>query len=181
MLILFAGLIGTGKTTLSKGVAEKLGFYRYDIDEVKKKIYPEDPDFEYNMKNGIPFSDETRIKVFEKATEDLKKLSGIHKNIIVDETFHKKNTREILFKIADKYSEGYVLIEVTSPEDVVKERLLKKERKGHILSDPYKMYLSFKQAFEPFTEEHIVYENKEAIDGGVKYLSDIILSKINNK
>jgi shikimate kinase len=89
MVIFFAGLIGTGKTSLAKALAKRFGFYYYDVDGVKKEIYKTDPDYEYNLKNNIPFSDETRIKVFNKVVEDFSHLSKSHKNIIVDETYIK--------------------------------------------------------------------------------------------
>lgn len=177
MIIFIGGLIGTGKTSLAKGVANKLNYFYYDVDAVKKEIYPTDPNYEYNLKNNIPFSDETRIKTFEKVVKDFSELSMKHKNIIVDETLHKKALRQILFDGAKKYFGRYIVVWVKVDEEIIKKRLTATERKGHILKDPFGMYLSLKKQFEDFDNVDIVFENNSSIEKSVEGLSKIIKEK----
>ncbi len=177
MVIFIGGLIGTGKTSLAKGVANKLGYFYYDVDAVKKEIYPTDPNYEYNLKNNIPFSDETRIRTFEKVVKDFSDLSKKHKDIIVDETLHKKALRQILFDGAKKYFGKYIIVWVKVDEEIIKKRLTTNERKGHILKDPFGMYLSFKKQFEDFDNVDIVFENNSSIEKSVESLSKMIKNK----
>ena len=63
MIIFAGGLIGAGKSTIAKGMAEHFSFPYYDVDEVKKIVYRQDPDFERNIAEGIPYrSVPTRIQ-----------------------------------------------------------------------------------------------------------------------
>ncbi|MBI1970350.1 hypothetical protein HYS47_01240 [Candidatus Woesearchaeota archaeon] len=70
----------------------------------------------------------------------------------MEETFHKKNSREPFFAEAKKLFVGMVLTLVTADKTVVRTRL--KDRTGHMVG--WGMYLSFKEQFEPF--EHVDYQ-----------------------
>ena len=62
MVIFIGGIIGTGKTSLARTLAEKLGIYYYDVDLVKKEVYPTDPNYEYNLKNNIELRSKENIR-----------------------------------------------------------------------------------------------------------------------
>jgi gluconate kinase len=174
VVIFVAGLVGVGKSSVAKFLADRFSFYYYDVDEVKKVIYPQDPDFDYNMRHGIPFSKETRLKVFRQVAEDFARLAKTHKHVVVDETLHLKNPRQVLFEAAKAHFGGYVIVWVRADEAVIRKRLKKKERKGHILSDPFKMYLSFAKEFESFDESHIVCNNTGSIEEATESLLSLI-------
>ncbi|MCW1929699.1 MAG: ATP-binding protein [Candidatus Kerfeldbacteria bacterium] len=178
MVIFVAGLIGTGKTSLARALAEKLGIYYYDVDLVKKEVYPTDPNYEYNLKNNIPFSDETRVKTFHRVVEDFAKLAKKHKHIIVDETLHKKLLRQILFDGAEKYFGTYIIVWVKANEETIKDRLTQNQRKGHILKDPVGMYLAFKKQFENFNTVDIVFENNTPFPESLENLVKLVQAKL---
>jgi gluconate kinase len=178
-VIFVAGLIGTGKTSLAKGLAEKLNIPYLDVDKVKKEVYPTDPNYEYNLKNNIPFSDEIRIKTFNRVVEEIAKLSKTHSYIVVDETLHKKALREILFDGAKKYFGDYLLVSVKTDETIIKERLESNVREGHIITDAFGMYLSLKKVFDEFESPDVVFENNGSIDEGVEKLAKLVQEKIN--
>jgi len=178
MVIFVGGLIGTGKTSLARALAEKLGFYYYDVDLVKKEVYPTDPNYEYNLKNNIPFSDETRIKTFNRVVDDFAKLAKEHKHIVVDETLHKKSLRKILFEGAKKYFGKYIIVWVKADEETIKERLTQNQREGHILKDPFGMYLSFKKHFEDFESVDIIFENNAPLAKSAEQLEKLVQAKL---
>jgi len=176
VVIFVAGLVGVGKSSVARFLADKFALYYYDVDEVKKRIYPQDPDFERNIRDGIPFKEETRLKVFRQVAEDFARLAKTHKHVVVDETLHLRNPRQVLFEAAKAHFGGYVIVWVTADEGVIRKRLEKKERKGHILSDPFKMYLSFAKEFEGFDESHVVCNNT----GSVAEATESLMSLIQN-
>jgi len=174
MVIFVAGLVGVGKSSIAKFLADRFSFYYYDVDEVKKVIYPQDPDFERNIRKGIPFKEETRLKVFRQVAGDFARLAETHKHLVVDETLHLKKPRQVLLEAARVHFEGYVIVWVTADEAVIRKRLEKKERKDHILTDPLKMYRSFAKECEAFDESHLVCDNS----GSLQEATDSLLSLI---
>jgi len=164
MVIFVAGLVGVGKSSIARRLADRLSIHYYDIDDVKKAVYPQDPDFDKNMRDGIPFKEETRLKVFQKAAADFSRLAEHHKHLVVDETLHLRRPRQVLFDAAKACFGAYVVIWIKADEAVIEGRLKTKARKGHILKDPLKMYRSFAKEFESFDESHIVCENNGSVE-----------------
>jgi gluconate kinase len=174
MVIFVAGLVGVGKSSIARRLAERLAIHYYAIDDVKKIIYPQDPDFEQNIRNGIPFKEETRLKVFQKVVADFSHLAQAHKHLVVDEALHLRRPRQVLFDAAKTHFGGYVIVWVRAIEAIILERLKSKERKDHILTDPLKMYRSFAKEFENFDESHIVCENNGSIEEATESLVSLI-------
>ena len=150
MIIFVGGTIGAGKSTIARGLATHFGFPYYDVDEVKKVVYRQDPDFEKNMSEGIPFSDETRREVFRQVCSDLDDLVEKQPNIVVDETLHKREIRHILYDQARKIAGGFIVIWVQAREDVILKRLGKKKRSGHLLDDPLPLHNTITREFEDY-------------------------------
>lgn len=154
MLIVIAGLPGTGKTTIAKEVAKRLGVPLYSIDEDKKRIYKQLPEYEHFIKNHIPFPDDVRKRTFDASLEGLRKLAVTHRDAIVEETFHKKKLREPFFEEARKIFGEIILTLVTLDDALVKARLDKRtDEEDHMVG--YGMYQSFKKQWEPF--DHVDY------------------------
>src|SRR5512136_1051873 len=109
MVIFVAGLVGVGKSLIAQLLADRLLIPHYSVDDVKKSIYPQDPDFEKNIRNGIPFKEETRLKVFRQVAADFSHLAENHQHLIVDETLHLRKPRQILFDAAKACFGGYVV------------------------------------------------------------------------
>jgi gluconate kinase len=176
MVVFVAGLVGVGKSAIAKRLADRLSIAYYAIDDVKKVIYPQDPDFERNIRKGIPFKEETRLKVFRQVVTDFSHLAENHKHLVVDESLHLRRPRQVLFDAAKACFSGYVIIWVKADEAIIEQRLRSKNRKDHILTDPLKMYRSFAKEFERFDESHIVCEN----NGSIQEATESLLSLIRN-
>jgi gluconate kinase len=174
MVIFVAGLVGVGKSAIARRLAERLSIPYYDVDDVKKVIYPQDPDFERNIRNGIPFKEETRLKVFRRVAADFISLAKDHKHLVADETLHLKRPRQVLLDAARACFGGYVILWVTASEAVIEQRLKTKNRKDHILTDPLKMYRSFAKEFERIDEPHIVCENNGSVEEATEGLITLI-------
>ncbi len=177
-VIFVGGLIGTGKTSLAKALAQKLGIPYCDVDKFKKEVYPTDPNYEYNLKNNIPFSDATRTKTFNRVVEEFDELSKNNKYIVVDETLHKKSLRKILFEGAKKYFGEYIVVWVRADEVIIKERLNSVPRDGHILKDAFGMYMSFKKEFEEFESPDIVFYNNGILEDSANQLTELVRAKL---
>ena len=150
MIIFVGGLIGAGKSTIARGMADHFSFPYYDVDEVKKVVYHQDPDFEKNIAEGIPFSDELRIEVFRRVFADLKKLVKKHPHIVVDEALHKREIRQMLYAEARRIAGDFIVIWVQANKEIIRQRLSGKKRSGHILDDPMPLHNAFARQFEDY-------------------------------
>jgi adenylylsulfate kinase-like enzyme len=177
MVIFVAGLVGTGKTSLSNELSKELKIFHYDVDEIKKIVYRTDSDYEYNIANGVPFSIETRMKTFRRAVEDFPQLAKEHEHIIVEEVMNRRDLRQIFYDGANKYFGGYIQIWIKSDEAVVRERL-SKGREGHMLKEPFTLYLALKKSYEDFENPDIVFENNGPFEESVHELIKLVKEKL---
>ena len=150
MIIFVGGIIGAGKSTVAKGLASHFGFPYYDVDEIKKHVFRKDPDYDRNIAEGIPFSDELRREVFRRVFRDLEELVGEHPHIVVDETLHKREIRHSLYEEAERIAGGFIVIWVQATEENILARLGEKKRSGHFLHDPLPLHNAFKRDFEEY-------------------------------
>ena len=150
MIIFVGGTIGAGKSTVARGIADHFGFPYYDVDEIKKVVYRQDPEFERNIREGIPFSDEIRRDVFQKVCADLEQLVKIQPHVVVDETLHKREIRHILYDHARLIAGGFIVIWVQAREEIILQRLGNQKRGGHLLDDPLPLHTAFTKQFEDY-------------------------------
>ena len=150
MIIFVGGMIGAGKSTIARGLAEHFGIPYYDVDEVKKVVFRKDPNYERNIAEGIPFGDDIRLEVFKQMFADLEKLIAEHPHIVVDETLHKRDIRHYLYHEARRIAGGFIVIWVQAREDVILKRLGAKKRVGHMLDDPLPLHNAFVKEFENY-------------------------------
>ena len=177
MIIFVGGLIGAGKSTIAKGLAGHFGFPYYDVDETKKTVCRKDPDYEKNLREGIPFSDELRIEVFEHVFDDLERLVQEHPHVVVDEALHKREIRHVLYNKARRVAGGFIVIWVQADEDIILERLGSTKRAGHILDDPLPLHYALRDEFEDYNRCIIECPNngkaEDSIADLVRLIQDI--------
>lgn len=150
MIIFVGGVIGAGKSTVAIQLADHYGFPYYDVDDIKKEVFRQDPDFERNIAEGIPFSDERRREVFRRVFKDLESLVEKHPHIVVDETLHKREIRHFLYDEARRIAGGFIVVWVQAREEIILRRLGERKRVGHLLDDPLPLHNAFKRDFEEY-------------------------------
>lgn len=175
-LVLFSGLPGVGKSTISSGFSGRTGAKIVDLDDFKKTDV--DPTL---VKSQID-PPELRWSYYQKALKYVFSLfdQGIS-IVIMDEVFHLNSLRFQLESLCEEQSVDVLWVEVVCTYDVVEKRLHSKKREGHILStdEALRMNLLFQEIFEEFSTEnknHIVVNNENASD--VDLLVENILKKI---
>lgn len=174
MIIFVGGVIGAGKSTVARALAAHFSFPYYDVDEIKKDVFRQDPDYERNIAEGIPFNDELRREVFRRVFADLEDLVAEHPHIVVDETLHKRDIRHFLYDEARRIAGGFIVIWVQAREDIILERLGARKRAGHLLDDPLPLHKAFKRDFEEYNRCIIDCPNNGTVDETVSDLVRLI-------
>jgi len=161
-LLLFAGLPGVGKSTISVKMSKKTGAQIVDIDDFKKTEV--DPVL---VKSQVD-PPELRWSYYQKALWHAFHLFDQGTSIVMmDEVFHLNSLRDRLQTLCEEKGVRVLWIEVKCPYCVVEARLRSTARKGHILSaeEALKMNRLFHETFEDFPakyKNHIVVNNKKS-------------------
>lgn len=155
-LYVFMGLSGTGKSTISKRLAQSLGIKSFNSDFVRK---------EYVLGIGAkekrlePFGQGIYSKEFtEKTYRALIRLAGseliLGKSVILDATFLDKNRRKTLKELSKACGAKLYLIECSCRDDVAIARLEERIKNDTEVSDGRKeIYLSQKRYYEPPSQD----------------------------
>jgi predicted kinase len=165
-LILVVGLPGSGKTTVSKILEERLGGTHLESDEAKREIIPREVMLRC-ASEGKPSPYTYLRQVYQHACEEVCKLveesSEKTEFLIVDECFHLKEFRDMLCQTGESlgYKIWFVRV-ICSDEDIVRSRLTgdKKRKQEHVLEDKaVLMRQAFVKVFEPITErQHYIVD-----------------------
>lgn len=175
ILILFAGLPGVGKSTISKAVGKRSGATIVDIDEFKKTDV--DPVL---VKSQID-PPEQRWAYYQKALKHVFDLFNQGTpTVIMDEVFHLHSLRVQLEDMCQARNVRVRWVEVRCPYDTVEKRLQSRAREGHVLSteEALKMHTLFTKIFEKFpahSENHVVVNNESHANADV--LADYVLKR----
>lgn len=157
-LIIICGLPGTGKTTLAKKIAAKIGGVLLRTDVVRKELATQ----KYTKKE--------RQGVYKEMFNRAKKLLKKDQNVILEATFAERKYRQEAKKIARNLKAGLKIVEVVCPQSLVKERMVK--RTGDESQAEFKHYLMYKKFFEPIKEKHIVIDTSQDIDKQLQTIFD---------
>lgn len=173
-LLLFAGLPGVGKSTISKILSKKTGAKIVDLDDFKRT------EVDSSLVKTQIDPPEIRWGYYQKALEYTFSVfnSGISM-VAMDEIFHLNSLRMRLETLCVKKCQ-VLWVEVRCSYDTVDKRLKAKTREGHLLSsdEALKMNFVFSEIFEKFSEKiqnHIVVSNESA--DNVDLIVESILKK----
>lgn len=173
VLIIFAGLIGTGKSTLSEILSKKLDIPIISSDIVRKELSGISPiehryeDFEKGIYSK-EWTDKTYKEIFKKAEEFLMKGSSV----IIDGSFKKKNQRKLILDLAVEMRIRFFIIETICKDEEIKKRLTNrlideksipfKDITGQASDGRLEIYDKQKKDFEVIDAPELVSEDRDS-------------------
>ena len=135
-LVCVMGLMGTGKSYLARNLAEEMGWPHWQSDVLRKESE--------GMATGQKSRDQwgqglyspeksrqTYLALLEKAGAELAQGGSL----VVDASFNKNEWREKFLELADSSGAVPLFLEVYASDEVVRERLIRREKKGTNASD----------------------------------------------
>lgn len=158
-LILISGLPGTGKSTLSRGLADRAHFEVIRSDVVRKEIFVAE-----NLQdaNALYTSDKTQ-KIYDECQERARRLLQAGTRVIVDATFQREQDRHNFLQMAVDIGTRAVWIECMAPAEITKQRL--DARHGDVSDADWSIYQLVSTRWQPPSEQTERFH--ERVDTGV--------------
>lgn len=150
MIIIVCGLPGSGKSYFASRLAEMINSEYVNSDRIRKEMFRE-----------RTYTEQEKAKVYDAMLERMKEAMNQKKNLVLDATFHKKETRKPFIE-KTKGKGNIFFIEVRAGENIIRERL----KKSRPYSDAdFEVYKLIRQQWESLKEPHLLLEsNNENIE-----------------
>jgi predicted kinase len=142
MIIIVFGLPGSGKSYFASRLAMQLDAVYVNSDELRME-----------MLSSRTYTDEEKLKVYDKMLNVMSEAVMAKKPVILDATFYKKSIRKKFEHKARHLGERVIYIEVTAPEDIIEDRL--KIPRTYSEAD-FDVYLKLKKIAEPMKQNHLI-------------------------
>lgn len=150
MIIVICGLPGVGKSFIAKKLVETIDNSAYINSDVVRKSLFNIPVFERVREDlkSIVYSEEATKKVYDRMIKESIELARSGKIVILDATFNKKEYQIKLIEEASKFSIPVKFFLLIADDEIVRERLKKREKEVSISDANYEIYKIMKEKFE---------------------------------
>lgn len=168
MLILMAGLPGTGKSTLSRALAAQLGGTIIDKDHVRAALF--DPrDIEYSTDQ-----DEFCMRIMLKVAGYLFRKDPDRKVFLDGRTFSRRYQLDRATGYANALSQPWRILECICSDESARRRLESTPAHPAINRD-YSLYLEVKARFEEITLPKVAIDTDQPLESCVELAKKALL------
>jgi predicted kinase len=147
------GMPGSGKSTIAGELSRTFSIRVFQSDVIRKVLFSLEPgdQSEIPFETGIYSKDASALtygRLLLSAQDEIEQ----GRSVILDATYGLRHHRAEAVRMANDTDANIVFVECVLKEDIIKERLLKREA-GYSVSDArYHHYEEFKKRFEPLNE-----------------------------
>lgn len=144
MIVIVFGLPGSGKSFFASRLAKMIDADYVNSDRIRKEMF-----------KCRTYSKQEKAAVYNAMLQKMRDAVDQRKNLVLDATFHKNETRQ-LFLQEIKGKDNIYFIEVWTAENIARERL--KESRPYSEAD-YEVYKLIRQHWETLNEPHLMLES----------------------
>jgi predicted kinase len=146
MIVLMAGLPGTGKTTLARELIQRTHGALVSKDAIRAALFALE-DIEYSVKQ-----DDFVMEVMLQATRFLLQKAPTRKIFLDGRTFSRRYQIDRVLEVARELAQPWVIIECTCSDESARRRLELQPDPSHPAQNrTFALYLEVKTRFEPIT------------------------------
>jgi predicted kinase len=147
MLVLIAGLPGTGKTTVARAFAEESGAIHLNSDALRRQL-------------GLMghYTPEAKQKVYDALLDNARDALLKGQTVVVDSTFYNDKVRSVFRQLAHDCQVPLRWVELRAKETTLQQRL--QQTRPDSEAD-YQVYLDIRRQFEPLPDERLVIDTDE--------------------
>jgi predicted kinase len=157
MLVLMAGLPGTGKSTLSRALAEEFGGTVIDKDHIRAALF-EPRDVEYSTDQ-----DEFCMRVMLKVAGYVFRKNPERKVFLDGRTFSRAYQLRRATGYADAIGQSWRILECVCSDETARKRL-ESDRSHPAGNRDFELYLEVKARFEEISLPKTVIDTDQPID-----------------
>jgi predicted kinase len=162
MLVLMAGLPGTGKTTLARELAARTGGRILSKDEFRHALFSAD-EIEYSTRQD----DFCMHLILETAGYLLQQNPG--RTIFLDgRPFSRRYQIENVLRAAASLHQPWLIFECVCPEEVIRQRFEDEASPAHPAENRnFRLYLEVRSRFEAITLPKIIIDTSQPLETNV--------------
>ena len=159
MIVLMAGLPGTGKSTLARALADRLHGAVLSKDEIRHAIFAPD-DVEYSTAQ-----DDFVLQIMLEGAAWLLQRDPQRTVFLDGRTFSKRYQIDEVLKAAEKLRQPWRILECISSDEVARTRIESQQSSGDhpAHNRDFDLYLAVKTRFEPITLPKTVIDTDEEL------------------
>ena len=158
MLVLFAGLPGTGKSTLARAVAARVGGAVIDKDIVRAALFAES-DIEYS-----PEQDDFCTRLMLETAEWLWRKHAGRKVMLDGRTFSRASQIDAALSFAECRAVEWRIIQCVCSDDTARRRLEADAGRHLARNRDFALYQELQRTFEPIERPKLVVDTDRTLE-----------------
>jgi len=169
--VLFAGLPGTGKSTLARAIAERLGAAVLDKDRVRGALFPG------GLTDYTAQQDELCMRAMLEAAAYLTARERVEYIFFDGRTFSRQAQIEDVLLAAGRAGARWRIVHVKCADAVAEERLARSDPSHPAQNRDPALYRRIKQQFEPITQAKLEVDTTSGTDEVLTMVEEYLTGK----
>ena len=169
--VLFAGLPGTGKSTLARAIAKRLDAAVLDKDRVRGALFPG------ALTDYTPQQDELCMRAMLEAAAYLTELERVEYILFDGRTFSRQAQIEDVLLAAVRAGARWRVVHVKCADAVAEERLARSDPSHPAQNRDAALHRRIKQQFEPITQAKLEVDTTSGTDALLAVVEEYIAAK----
>jgi adenylylsulfate kinase len=172
MIVIMAGLPGTGKSVLCRALAKQVGGVVLDKDIIRAALFPPER-IEYSAAQ-----DDFCQSLMLQAVGYLLERDPHTVIFFGGRTFSRRYQIEAVIESAKNFGSAFRTIECTCSEETARQRIERDQAAGHhpAANRSFDLYQRLKATFEPIPEPKLIVDTDQPLDGCVALAGEFISS-----
>ena len=169
--VLFAGLPGTGKSTLARAIAEHLGAAVLDKDRVRDALFPG------ALTDYTAQQDDLCMRAMLEAAAYLTERERVEYIFFDGRTFSRQAQIEDVLLAAARARARWRVVHVKCADAIAEERLARSDPSHPAQNRDAALYRRIKQQFEPITQAKVEVDTTSGTDAVLTVVEEYITAK----